>query len=188
MRQFSTTVQNIIDSGDIKYFFLIKLELGVGSNYYLTSLPYDISFEGNIYQGDGGLFEVDEPNFSNILDREAYKIVITDLTDTLKNEFDNNVIGKDITVRLGFLDSNNSPLLSPDDVVFIYKGYVDKPVVDIDWESKLAVIEGSSPMADLDGTNVLFSSKNGMDQVNTNDTTFDNIYDDGEVTIKWGKK
>lgn len=186
MRQFSSTVQTIIDSGYIRYFFLIKLELS--TTYYLCSLPYDVDFEGDTYIGDGGLFEVDEPNFSNILDREAYKVVITDLTDQMKAEFDNNVIGKTITVRLGFLDANNSPILTSDDVVFIYKGFIDKPVIDIDWESKLAVIEGSSPMADLDGTNVLFSSKNGMDQVNTNDTTFDNIYDDGEVTIKWGKK
>ena len=186
MRTFSANFQNMLDLGDISYFFLIELNLT--DDFYLTSLPYDVVYDGNTYVGDGGLFEVDSPRFSTVVDREAYKIVITDLTDELLGEFRTNVIGKSISVKLGLLDTNNEPMLNPDDVVFIYKGYIDSPVVKIDWEKKLATIEGTSPMADLDGVNVLYSSKDSMDMRSLDDTTFDGIYDDEEITIKWGKK
>lgn len=186
MRDISSNVQAIIDSGDINYFFLI--DLNFNSNYYLTSLPYNVTFNGNLYSADGGLFEVDSPRFSTVVDREAYKVVIADINNQLLNEFSNGVIGKDITVRVGFLDANKQPLLNADDVIFIYKGYVDSPVVTNNWDEKLAVVEGTSPMSDFDSVNVFYTSKNGMKQRNSLDTSFDDIFDGEDVVMKWGKK
>jgi hypothetical protein len=185
MRTFSTTVQQIINSGNIKFFYLI--ELNFSNDYYLTSYASDITLGGNTYQSESGLFEIESPKLSTVVDREAYRVVLTDFNDEMSAEFKANVIGKDIHVRIGLIDTNNNPLLNSNDLIEVYKGTVDTPTISIDWENKTAVIEGTSPMADLDSVNSFISSKSGMDQKSSTDTSFDNIFQDSEATLKWGK-
>jgi hypothetical protein len=72
-------------------------------------------------------------------------------------------------------------------VLSVYKGFVDKPTITNDFEQKLAVIEGTSPMADLDMVRSFITSKNGMDQRSSSDTSFDAIFKDKSVSVKWGK-
>ena len=99
-----------------------------------------------------------------------------------------NIVGKDMLVRVGLLDpSTNQPLLNATDVLTIYKGFVDKPEVIYTWDTKLATIEGTSPMADLDMINSFITSRDSMHQRNSNDTSFDEIYDSSELDLKWGK-
>jgi hypothetical protein len=102
-------------------------------------------------------------------------------------EFKANVVGKPITVKLGLLDANNNPMLNSSDIIDVYKGYVDSPSISIDWDNKIAVLEGTSALADLDGINPFISSKSGMDQRSSTDTSFDDIFMNSEATIKWGK-
>ena len=186
MRNFSTTVQSIIDSGNIKFFYLIDLYFN--STYHLTSYSRDIDYDGNVYTSDGGLFEIDAPKLSSIVDREAYKVIVADLDDSLLTDIRSNVVGKDILVRLGFINpANNQPLLDPQDIVYVYKGFVDSPEIVNNWESKLASIEGTSPMADLDMVNSYVTSRDSIKQRNPNDTSFDEIYDSSELDLKWGK-
>jgi hypothetical protein len=72
-------------------------------------------------------------------------------------------------------------------MVQVYQGYVDTPIISNDWDSKTAVIEGTSPMSDLDAVNVFYTSRDGMDQRSTTDTSFDDMFEDGEIKYKWGK-
>jgi len=185
-RTFSTAVQNVIDSENrIKYFLLIKLEFS--TTYYLTSFSRDITWDSQTWTSDGGLFEVAAPNFSSIVDREAYRVVLTDLDETLMEEFKTGVVGKNITVYAGFLDSNGDPLVDAGDIVPVYKGYVDTPAVEIDWETKTASIEGTSPMSDLDQIKTIKISRDGMDQFSSDDTSYDSVFEDNESVLGWGK-
>jgi len=184
MRIFTPEVQAVIDSGDIRFFFLI--ELYFSQTYRFTSYKHDITHNNKVYTAGGGLFEFDSPKFSTVVDREAYRIVIADLIDQMPAEFRYNVTGKDIKVMVGLLDANDNPLVNSH-ILDVYKGYVDSPAINNDWETKLAVIEGTSPMSDLDMVNTFITSKDGMDQRNINDTSFDEIYTDNEVSLKWGK-
>ena len=184
-RSFSSNAQAAIDSGSAEFFMLIKLEFN--STYNLTSLPYDVVYDGDTYTSDGGLFEVSSPKFSSVVDREAYRVVIAESLNEMLAEFKANVVGKDISVKLGFLDPDGTPYLDPVDVVDIYSGTADSPSISNDLEQRLAIVEGTSPMADLDFVNVFYTSKDGMDQRNATDTSFDEIYADYEVSIKWGK-
>jgi len=186
MRTFTTAVQNIINNDQFKYFFLIKLSLN--NTYYFTSHWNDITYDSQTWISDGGMFEVDSPKFSSILDREAYRVVITDLVDQIGDEFRTGVVGKPIQVFVGFLDANNDPLLGTGDIINIYSGFVDTPTVENTWETKLASIEGTSPMSDLDSINLFMVSKDGMDQRSSTDTSFDKVFEDSEINIKWGKK
>jgi len=185
MRTFSSTVESILSSGSIDFFFLIKLSFN--STYYITSYSNDILYDGNTYSANGGLFEVDSPKFSSVVDREAYRVLILDNLNAMKTEIDNNVIGKPIEVKLGFIDSNGSPITNTSDVLSVYKGYVDNPVISNDWDRKVITFEGTSALADLDMVNSFMTSRDGMDQKSSTDTSFDQIYESSAIEIKWGK-
>jgi len=185
MRTFSSAVQTVLDSDNINFIYLITLEFN--STYHFTSYNTDITYSGNTYLSDGGLYEFDTPKFSSVVDREAYKVVITDLLDEMAAEFELNVVGKGVDVKVALLDSNGYPMLGTNDVLSIYKGYVDAPRITNDFEQKLAVIECTSPMSDLDTTRSFFTSKDGMDQVSSSDTSFDEIFENKEISLKWGK-
>ena len=164
------------------------IDLYFNSTYHLTSYSRDIDYGGNTYTSDGGLFEIDTPKLSSIIDREAYKVIVADLDDAMLADIRANVVGKDITVRLGFIDPDtNQPLLEPQNILYVYRGFVDSPEVVNNWESKLASIEGTSPMADLDMVNSYVTSRDSLKQRNNNDTSFDEIYDSSELDLKWGK-
>jgi len=190
MRSFSTAVTTAINAQRFKYFFLIELTFG-STSYYFTSYNRDITWpstNSNTYTSDGGLFEFDTPNFSSVLDREAYKVVITDISDQFANHFKSGVIGSPINVKVGIVDpSTDQPLTGDDDIMHLYSGFVDSPSIENDWDRKIAVIEGTSPMADLDQVNITMVSKDGMDQIDGTDTSFDSLYEDSEINIKWGK-
>lgn len=185
MRTFSTAVQTVLDSDLIEFAFLIKL--GFNSNYYLTSNSYDVVYNGNTYLANGGLYEFDSPKFSTVIDRESYRVVISELLNEMLPEFKSNVVGKSIEVFVALQDANGQLLLTTSDVLNIYKGVVDKPSIVNDFETKLAVLEGTSPMSDLDMVKTFISSKDGMDQKSTTDTSFDEVYEDSEIMMKWGK-
>lgn len=184
-RQFSAAVQNKLDQDDIEFFFLIKLEFS--ANYLLTSFNSDVTFDSQTYTADSGLFEYDPPKQTSVVDRESYRVVISDVSNALYAEFNNGVIGKDITVYCGLLDDNGEPMTGTDDVIIVYKGYVDTPTIENNFGEKYAVIEGTSPMSDLDAANTFVCSRDGMDQKSTADTSFDSIYEDNEIVYKWGK-
>jgi len=185
MRQFSTAVQTVLDSDLIEFTYLIKLSLN--STYYLTSNSHDLEFEDNVYIANGGLYEFDSPRFSTVIDRESYKIVISEVLNQLYAEFRNNVIGKDIEVFVALKSAGGDYMLGADDVLRIYKGTIDKPTITNDFNEKLAVIEGTSPMSDLDMSKPFITSRDGMDQKSSTDTSFDEIYKNSEINLKWGK-
>jgi len=185
MRQFSTAVQQVLDSDYIQFTYLIKLSFN--STYYLTSNSYDLEYKDDVYIANGGVYEFDSPKFSTVIDRESYKIVISEVLNQLYAEFRNNVIGKDIEVFVAIKDSGDQYMLGDDDVLRIYKGTVDKPVITNNFDEKLAVLEGTSPMSDLDMSKPFITSRDGMDQKSSTDTSFDEIYKNSEINLKWGK-
>ena len=185
MRTFSAAVQTILASDVIKYAFLIKL--GFNSNYYLTSNAYDVVYDGNTYLANGGLYEFDSPKFSTVIDRESYKIVISEVLNLMMDEFNANVVGKNIEVNVALFNASGDLLTGSGDIIHVYKGYVDSPAISNNMGTKLAIIEGTSPMSDLDLVNPFITSADGMDQKNASDTSFDEIYENSEITLKWGK-
>jgi hypothetical protein len=185
MRTFSSAIQTILNSDNINFIYLIELQFT--TTYRLTSFNADIVYDGNTYQANSGLYEFDTPKMSSVVDREAYRIVIADLADEMAAEFEVNVVGKPVEVKVALLDTDGYPLLGTDDVLSVYKGTVDNPKISNDYEEKLAILECTSPMSDLDTVNSFYTSKDGMDQVSNSDTSFDEIFDNKEVSLKWGK-
>jgi hypothetical protein len=185
MRSFSTNIQTVLNSDLIRFVFLIELQFN--TTYRYTSHNSDVVYGGNTYIADGGLFEFDSPKFSSVVDREAYKVIIADLVGNMSAEFRYNVIGKPIDVKVALMDINGDLMLSAGDIIDVYSGFVDRPSITNNFEERLAVIEGTSPMSDLDMVRSFMTSKAGMDQRSASDTSFDEIFDDKQITVKWGK-
>lgn len=185
MRTFSTAVSSLLNYDYIEYFILIKMELA--NTYYLTTHSADITVEGNTYLANGAIFSYDAPKQNSILDRDAYNISFIDPEDSLFSEFKAGVVGKNITVRAGFISPTAGPLTSTTDLVYIYQGYVDSPSIQNDFNSKIVSIQCSSPMADFDMVRPFFTTPYGMDQYAPSDTSFDRINDGYDLQLKWGK-
>ena len=186
MRVFSTTISNLLSGDKIRFSVLVKLDLS--SSYYLTDAPYDILFNGNTYSSNGGLISYDSPKYSSIVDREAYTINITDHNGTYRSEVQSGVVGKGVEVY-GIIQnpSTNEYLTDPADAILVYKGKLDKANFFVDDIENIVSFECASPMANLDLVNTIITSRDGMDQISDTDTSFDSIYDDNEIIIKWGK-
>jgi hypothetical protein len=196
MIQLSTTVAQIAASQNIKYFFLVTLK---GTDNYTTA-PYDLTMDNGItYISDGGLQDVEPPRISSTVDRSNYKISFADVNFAFKSYFEEGATGDTIEVRVGFYntlsDTTESievgkPFTQMSNTVVVYKGVIDSQsyAVDIENSEVVAIIEGSSPMADLDLVRARFTNKDSVQQFNPNDTAFDKVFEgSGQIKLKWGK-
>lgn len=204
MLKLSNTVNQIIASRNIEYFFLVTIESAspiFGTRRY-TSNPYDITMDDTFtYTANNTLLSVDPPKLSNTVDRASYTISFSDTDFLFKSYFEEGATGDAVTVRLGFINSLDVTLdgIAPGNYfpqiansVLVYKGVIDgqKYQLELDEESSAVVqIECSSPMADLNLVKPFFTSKESMRQKNSNDTSFDSNYQgSGQIKLKWGKR
>jgi len=186
MRTFSPTISALFESLDkLDFFFLITLELN--STYRLSSLSFDAVHDGNTFVASGAILSVASPRISSIIDRESYDIVVADPDNQLLAEARTGIVGKNISVQVGFFDSQGTPLLGVGEVIPIYKGYVDTPIISNDFESKTLTIQGTSPMSDLDLVRSFYTTRAGMDQLSVTDTSFDRIHEGYDLQVRWGK-
>jgi len=189
MRQFSTDVQAALNQDYVEYFFIVEMNLK--DNYYMTTHSTDLTITENgvdtNYLADGAIVSYDTPSKNSVLDREAYQISFIDPAHDLLDEAISGMVGKDIKIRAGFIHDTLGPLVAPSDLVFVYKGFIDKPTINNDFESKIMSIECSSPMADLDSVKPYFTTDYGVKQYDSGDTCFDRISDGYSLQVKWGK-
>jgi hypothetical protein len=189
MRNDAATIWALIDTETIEDFYVL-IDVQLGSNhYYYTSLPHDLVFGGNTYISNGKIAEVEAPIQTNIVSSESYRIKLSDHSGFFANLFDGGVINGDFTVYLGF-KTNGDLNATAAEVMTMYKGAISSVAKEFDPENgtAYAVVEGASPVADLDSVQTFITSENGMDQYSSSDTSFDKIHESGkEVKMKWGK-
>jgi hypothetical protein len=196
MITFSSTIGSILNSKNIKYFYLVNIQdLG---NY--TSLPFDIQMDDTItYNSDGGLYSVEPPSLSSIVDRATYKLLLLDPTFSLRNYLEQGAVGKQVVIRLGFFNTTSAlvdgtnvgePFKALSNTITVYKGIIDTYSYSIDLRegSSIVELEISSPMADLDLVKGYHTNKDFLSQLNANDTAYNEVYDGASsVKLKWGK-
>lgn len=186
MRGLSATSLAILGEDRLKAFLMVKLDFPSVS-YYFTDYGRDVDFGGNTYSSGSGVMDFEPPRLSYTVDREAYRLSISDHNNTFQNLFRLGATGSDVTIYLVLVGSGG-PELGADDVIVAYKGRIDETTIVVTPEDKVAVITLSSPMANLDQVKTFWTTKSGMDQYSATDTSFDNIYEDNkEITLKWGK-
>jgi hypothetical protein len=186
MRRLSEAVLNVLDS-DSPQFFLLA-EVNFSPVLRMTSTAFDITYAGKLFPAVSPLVSFSPPRISTSVDREIYELVFLDHDNFFQSELRKGVNGKILTVYAGFFNSNGEPLLGANDVFIAYQGFVDSGKIINDGTSKQAILSAASPMAALDSIGGYIVSKDGMDQVSSTDTSFDDVYVGGKsVNLKWGK-
>jgi hypothetical protein len=180
------TLQAALQAPVVEPFFLVKIGSYYTTNYY-TDLTYDYT-----YIADGRLIGADPPKLSSTVDRELYKIVIADPTYSFGETLDDNLIGVNASVRIGFVDqATKAPYSGVSNTILIYKGLIESTGYDINTEDRgeaKLVVTCSSPLANLDEVQQLTTSKKALHYINGGDTSFDQVYEgSGGISLRWGK-
>lgn len=199
MKTFSSNIQSVIGLDNLSVFYLVQLDYKTGSVYH-ASTPMDIDVAGYAtFSSDNELLSIDAPKMSSVVDREAYKITYSDNASVLRTKFETGIVGTPVTVFIGFYNNSattisgvlpGQPFTSYADLIVAYKGFIDSHGYTTDVEGAItAVLECSSPMASLDLTKPLYTSRDAMRQINTADSSFDDVYTGSKaINLLWGKK
>jgi hypothetical protein len=186
MRELSAAALAALNLPNPKFFLLAKLEFDPVVR--ITSTPFDLTYQSHVYASSSPLISFGPPRVSTSVDREVYELVFSDHDNFMQSKLREGITGTILTVYAGFFDSNQQPLLAHNDVFIAYKGFVDTGKVVNDGSSKQVILTAASPMAALDSIGGYIVSKDGMDQVSSTDTSFDDVYVGGKsISLKWGK-
>ena len=205
MKKLSQLVKNFLAEGYYSTALLISFKVGDAALHF-TTLPYDVVLNGVSYRADVGITKVEAPPMSSAVDKATFKMQFADPTFvfrpyagvatsngacTIRIVFI-NTSGRSITSTSGTVYGAGSPIMDIADTVCIYKGRLDTVSYDISQESGVIFeAECTSPMAALDATNALYTTKASLRQRikdGYNDTSFDKLRLSGTtVSLKWGK-
>lgn len=199
MRKYSAAVQQLIDSGNISIFYLVSIK---NNKYDLkhTNLPFDVTVPGwGGFSANNHLSAVEPPRQSSVVDREAYKISYNDNDFEWSLVFSNGITGAKVKIMIGFMNNTDSilngtapgmPMLNAEDFIVGYQGFVDNVAHTASPDGQVsAVIECSSPMADLGLVKPFITSSQQLSRYDATDTAFDEVFTgSGNVELAWGKK
>lgn len=188
MIQFSTTIANILQNPTIDAFYCVTI-----GSYKTTSFHSNITLSnGEVFESDGKLLSVDPPKISAVVDREIFKVTLSDSDFSLGAQFQSGIVGTNFEVRVLLLNPNtNLPYTNITDTIIAYKGKIDN--IGYSFETgnignSILGISGSSPMNDLDSIKNFYTSREYIRTKYPDDSCFDQIYEgSGPVNIKWGK-
>jgi len=187
MRKLSAAALAAINLPNPTFVLLGEIQLS-NSVIRVTSAPYDIDFLENTFSSQNSIVGFGPPRVSSSVDREVYELTFLDHDNSLQAELRTGITGKQLTVYAIFFDQDGWPLRGVNDVLIAYRGLIDSGRISNDGSVKQAVISAASPMASLDSISGYIVSKDGMDQISSTDTSFDDVYVGGKtVNLKWGK-
>jgi hypothetical protein len=203
MRTISSNVQTLLDLENISYFYCIAigpfLDLnGASVSLYHTQVPGGVILGGNSYTDDHTLLHVDPPRMSSTVDRESYKLAYADPTFYYRALFEKGFSGVNIVIRVGFYNTTDSnlgsaspgmPLSNIEDTLIIYSGTSDNHGYSIDMGGEVTVtLECTSPMGALAMTKSILTTKDSINQVDSTDTSYDQVFQGSKgIDILWGK-
>jgi hypothetical protein len=207
MRKISTLVKNALSSGVYSGFLLVDI-ISQGNPLHFTTLPYDVRVGSQDYSTDNTLSFIDKPALATNTDKELYKITFAD-PELLYASNAHALVNAEVRVRGGLFNmgstdivasdgvaySSKRPILSPDDMLIIYAGVVDKTGYHVSEDGVTFEIECASPMSSLDAVNSLYTTRNSQQQrvpaamwALAPDTAFDNVSLGGKSQeFLWGK-
>lgn len=189
MRKVSELFKERLVSDNFNYFVMIKLW---GLPYRTTSLGYEFTFDGELYTANNNIKALEPPKNSSVIDREAYKITLTDVSLVFKDYFETGAVNDRVTVKIGIFDIETGlPKVEPEHFLTVFEGKIDTTIIDVDFNEGFfdATIESSSPLASLDQRNAFYTSKRSLRQRFPTDSSFDFIHlGSGESVLKWGKE
>ena len=186
MIQLSSRLIELLTAPVVESFYLVA----VGSTK-LTSYQTDLLIPGKgSFLATDMISAVDNLKATSVVDRDLYTISLVDSSFNNLPFYDNNLVGTNAEVYLGFVDYNTG-LPELNHILLLYKGVVESFNYTVDTaeigEVKSEIV-CSNPMADLDAVRPFYTSKDFLRQLNTSDSAFDQVYQgSGVVNLLWGK-
>ena len=194
----------MINSGSLKYFFLVELGPHLWTTYASNLTMTNAGVAVGTFQANSGLVGVDPPRLSSVVDREAYKITLADPDFSFRSNL-TSLMGRPLVARVGFINSLATSVVGADgvsvapglpfmdirDTAISYSGFYNGAEYAIEPAegNSLLTITGSSPMSDLDAVRSCLATPAFAAQIRPGDTTYDESFKDSKATIlKWGKK
>lgn len=176
----------LLEEDHFGYFVLI--ELNWNQNHFYTDLGRDITWNGQLYSSDCPVIALDTVRYSNIVDREAYRLSLSGLDPFINAELEAGIVHKAVKIRMVMV-VDDQPMLGPRETIMIYDGLVSSTDHKINLDEKINTIECTAPLSDLDATGTMFTTRDGMKPYDPTDTSFDKIFEgSGTSNIKWGKQ
>jgi hypothetical protein len=190
------SLQSLLQSSSVETFVVVKI-----GDLKFTSAYFPITVEGELYDPDQEtmrLINVDPPAISSNVDRVSYSITVSDPDMTIGQYIENmndaglithtqrGYSGLPVEVRLGFFNPQPLP-----ETLLIYKGMIDTGAYAIsldEFGESIFSFVCSSPMASLDMSRTLNTTKQELRAIAPNDSAFDQVYEgSGQIRILWGK-
>jgi len=182
-RNLDTTTKAQVKAGSVTLTFLLQITFKTGT-YYLSTLPNNLSWNGQTWVGTGSLGSVGTiPEGSDI---QAYGTTVTlsGIDPVLLADSLNDIqIGAQASLYLAFLN-NGSLLTTP---TCIFAGQVDKPRIQCGAESVSITLNLESPMIRLQRGS--FRRYTAADQHidHPGDSGFDWVPSLSFMALKWGQ-
>jgi len=185
MLQINLSLTELLSSDVIVPYFLVRLDFSSVSPIYITDAPYDIVYEENIYSSDGGLLSLSPPKAEADVSRDLFNIVVSDVTNELRQILSYESIGVPASITASFISSETNELIP--EYLPVYSGTISKASWVIDKDSPNITIECSGPLTKLRQITNRSTNSSNQKAFYPADTCMDNSYDtNSEATKKWG--
>jgi hypothetical protein len=201
MKRLSAALKTLMNQDVMVPFLLIKIGPDTASNQLTyTTLPYDYTHNGDIYLADHPIVGLDSARISDTLDKESFKIGLSDPNLILRGLFEGSTLGASfqgapMVVYIGLINNSggvldgiavDQPML---DVIIAYRGQIDTFTYTITPDEDIVLsIENGSPMSVLDLTRTLLTSRDYLQRKYPGNTSYDEVYEGSEaITLLWGK-
>lgn len=182
--------QEFIDAlqrNPLKFFVVVGIFIDSGTLWF-SSFARPFVCDDIYIRGGADLQAVDTPRVSSSVDKEKFRVVFSGRDSIPLLEQKSNLSGRELEVWVGYHDEDGIPVNdSFNKMMLAYRGGIDQNAIQNDFESIRVMITGTSPLVNLDQRGGYPVSKDGMDQINTNDTSFDFLYKGSSKTLEWGK-
>jgi hypothetical protein len=195
MRQLSSNIQTLIANETVQAFYMVLIRhYDDGFIHFNTTSCYcDVTLSNGIsYVSDGKLKSADPPQINTNVDREQYKVILSDPAFDEGANVGNGLVGKIMEVRVGFINpATGLPFTNIEDTFVTYKGRVDRTSYLVDTEDGNVDLEiiGVSPLISLDMVKGYYTSRDNVRAQDSTDSSFDSVYEgSGAITVRWGKQ
>jgi hypothetical protein len=188
MIQIPLEISNLLLGDVVESYFLVDL----GNGFRKTSNAFSVTFNGNVYTADGTLLTVEPPQMSSTVDRQAFKVVMSDVNMEMGVLAESGMLGTPISVYMGFIDlATDLPYTDSANFLTIYSGHVDGVSYRYDTSlmgERAFILTCTTPMGDLDLKKPIYTSQDYLDKNYPGDTSYQQIYEgSGPIELRWGK-
>ena len=207
-RSLSSGIIGAISSESIKPFFAIELRFDTQTLYFWTGLG-NITVDGITYVGTGQFLKVSEISETAEISAKGAMITLSGIpSELLSLILSEPYQGRLGIIRFGLMDANRSYLLDedgnyvlqedssriditagdPNDLVEIFKGYMDQMNIEEGAETSTVALSMESKLIDLERPRVLrYTDANQKSRFPT-DRGFEFVEDLQDKQFNWGRR